>query len=125
MNNRFSFSFLLAALIIIAHFTLAMLAPDFVSVSLPHLLVIYGILASLTLLHLLGSYFVKNHFPEQAGLIVIAMNMLKMLLAMILLFVVVIPLTGKGVAVAVNFMVAYFFFIFIDSILSIILLTHK
>ena len=125
MNNRFSFSFLLAALIVISHFLLAVLVPEFVSVSIAHLLVIYGILACLTLLHLALSFFAKRAFPEQAGLIVIAMNMLKMILAMVMLFVVIIPLTGKSVAVAVNFMVAYFFFIFVDSILSIIMLTRK
>lgn len=125
MNNRFSFSFLLAALIVIAHFLLAVLAPGFVSVSVAHLLVIYGILACLTMLHIGLSCLVKKAFPAQAGLIVIAMNMLKMLLAMILLFVIVVPLTGKGAAVGINFMVAYFFFIFVDSILSIILLTRK
>lgn len=125
MNQRLTFSFVPASIIVVAHFLLALFAPDFVSVSVPHLLVIYGILASLTLLHILLSHFAKKLFPAQAGLIVIALNIFKMLLAMILLFVVVIPLTGKSAAVGINFMVAYFFFIYIDSVLSIILLTRN
>lgn len=115
-------NFFPAVALIIAHFAVAIFAPDFVGVSIAHLLIIYGILATLTALHILCSIVVKKQFSEQAGLIVIALNMLKMILAMILLFVVVVPLAGKSATVAINFLVAYFAFIFLDSVFAILIL---
>jgi len=117
--------FLPATLLILAHFATVALVPDFAGISIAHLLIIYGILVMLTAIHVAGSFFAKKFFPAQAGLIVIVLNMIKMVLAMVLLFVVVVPIAGKNASVAINFLVAYFFFIFLDSVLAILILNRN
>lgn len=97
------------------HLTATLLWPGFVRVALPHVLLIYGILTVLTIAHLLVVRVIVLRHRQQAPLIVMAMNMLKMLLSIVLLFVVVVPFTGKDAAVGINFAVAYVFFLIFDS----------
>lgn len=104
------------------HIAAALFIPDFVSIALPHLLLMYGILCGLTVVHLFVVRRVVRRHKQQSAMIVMAMNMLKMLLSIVLLFVVVVPFTGKGGAVAVNFGVAYLFFLIFDSQLVLLML---
>lgn len=122
MDSRFVKSITGALVIPTAHFLTAMLWPSFVSIQIPHLLLIYGILATLTALHLFMVRIVVNRHRQQAAMIVMALNMLKMFLSILLLFVVVVPLTGKSSAVGINFAVAYVFFLIFDSQIVILLL---
>ena len=104
------------------HIAAALFIPDFVRIALPHLLLMYGILCGLTVVHLFVVSRVVRRHQQQSAMIVMAMNMLKMLLSIVLLFVVVVPFTGKGGAVAVNFGVAYLFFLIFDSQLVLLML---
>ena len=97
------------------HIVTALLWPSFVQVAFPHLLLMYGILCVLTTIHLFVVRAVVRRHQEQAAMIVMALNMLKMLLSIVLLFVIVVPFTGKGGAVALTFGVAYLFFLIFDS----------
>ncbi len=116
---------MLAPVIPLLHFFVALTAPGFVAISLLHLLLIYGLLLGLTFIYTLGVRFAVKMFPAQSSLFVLIFNMLKMVISIVLLFAVVVPLTGKGSAVAVNFMIAYMFFLLIDSLLAIIILHRQ
>ena len=109
-------------LIPFVHVLTAYLWPDFVRVELPYLLLIYGILCALTVVHLFVVRAVVRRHREQAPMIVMALNMLKMLLSVVLLFVVVVPFTGKDAAVGINFAVAYVFFLIFDSQIVILMM---
>ena len=109
-------------LIPLLHIVVALLCPDFVRIALPHLLLMYGILCGLTVVHLLVVGKVVRRRQQQSAMIVMALNMLKMLLSIVLLFVIVVPFTGKGGAVAINFGVAYLFFLIFDSQLVILMM---
>ena len=122
MDSRFVKSITGVLVIPTAHFLTALFWPSFVSIQIPHLLLIYGILATLTAVHLFVVRIVVNRHRQQAAMIVMALNMLKMFLSILLLFVVVVPLTGKSSAVGINFAVAYVFFLIFDSKLVILLL---
>ena len=104
------------------HIVTALLWPDFTKVAFPHLLLMYGILCVLTTIHLFVVRVVVHRHQEQAAMIVMALNMLKMLLSIVLLFVIVVPFTGKGGAVALNFGVAYLFFLIFDSQLVLLMM---
>lgn len=104
------------------HIVTALLWPDFTQVAFPHLLLMYGILCVLTTIHLFVVRAVVRRHQEQAAMIVMALNMLKMLLSIVLLFVIVVPFTGKGGAVALNFGVAYLFFLIFDSQLVLLMM---
>lgn len=99
-----------------------MLWPETVKIAVAHLLLIYGILCLLTGLHLFVTKIITRNKNEQAPIIIMALNMLKMILSIILLFVVVVPLAGKGAAVALNFAVAYLFFLVFDSQMVILMM---
>ena len=86
------------------------------------MLLMYGILCVLTTIHLFVVRVVVRRHQEQAAMIVMALNMLKMLLSIVLLFVIVVPFTGKGGAVALNFGVAYLFFLIFDSQLVLLMM---
>ena len=90
---------------------------------MPYVLLIYGILFSLTMVHLFVVRTVVRRKRQQAAMIVMALNMLKMLLSVVLLFVVIVPFTGKDAAVGINFAAAYVFFLIFDS--QIVLLMMK
>ena len=107
------------------HFLTAALWPAFVKIQIPHILLIYGILAVLTVLHLFVVRIVAQRHRQQAAMIVMALNMFRMLLSIVLLFVVVVPLTGKSGAVGINFAVAYLFFLLFDSQLVVLLLNKE
>ena len=104
------------------HIVTTLLWPDFIQVAFPHLLLMYGILCVMTTIHLFVVRVVVRRHQEQAAMIVMALNMLKMLLSIVLLFVIVVPLTGKGGAVALNFGVAYLFFLIFDSQLVLLMM---
>ena len=104
------------------HIAAALFLPDFVRVAFPHLLLMYGILCTLTVIHLFVVRTVVRRHQQQAPMIVMALNMLKMLLSIVLLFVIVVPFTGKGGAVAINFGVAYLFFLIFDSQLVLLMM---
>lgn len=104
------------------HFLLALAAPSLVKLSFVHILLIYSMLAILTAVHLFVVKKISQNKKDQAPLIVVALNMLKMIVSVVLLFVVVVPFTGKGGAVALNFAAAYFFFLVFDSQMVILLL---
>lgn len=109
-------------LIPFAHLSAALLCPDFVRVELPYVLLIYGILTVLTIAHLIVVRVIVSRHRQQAPMIVMALNMLKMLLSVVLLFVVVVPFTGKDAAVGINFAVAYVFFLIFDSQIVILMM---
>ena len=109
-------------LIPFVHVLTAYLWPDFVRVELPYLLLIYGILCALTVIHLIVVRAVVRRHREQAPMIVMALNMFKMLLSVVLLFVAVVPFTGKDAAVGINFAVAYVFFLIFDSQIVILMM---
>ena len=125
MDNRVVKSITGVLVIPAAHFLAAVLWPSFVKIQIPHLLLIYGILGALTVLHLFVVRIVAQRHRQQAAMIVMALNMLKMLLSVILLFVVVVPFTGKSGAVGVNFAVAYVFYLVFDSQIVILLLNGR
>ena len=106
----------------VLHFLTALLWPATVRIAIEHLLLIYGILTVLTCAHLFVVKMVASRNKKQAPLIVVALNMLKMLLSIVLLFVVVVPFTGKSAAVGINFAVAYLFYLIFDSQIVILLL---
>ena len=110
-------------LVPLIHLLTAYLYPDFVRVKMPYVLLIYGILFSLTMVHLFVVRTVVRRKRQQAAMIVMALNMLKMLLSVVLLFVVIVPFTGKDAAVGINFAAAYVFFLIFDS--QIVLLMMK
>ena len=122
MNNRLANSLSTTLIIPVLHFLTALLWPQFVRVQIPHLLLIYGILAALTVAHLFVVRIIARRNRQQSAMIVMAMNMLKMLLSVVLLFVVVVPLAGKSAVVGINFAVAYLFFLVFDSQIVIMLL---
>lgn len=123
MSKRIMSSVSLAFVIPLIHFLLTALVPDVMRMTIPHLLLIYAILLALTILHLFVARLVTRKFAQQASLIIVALNMLKMILSVVLLVLVVVPITGKGGAVALNFMGAYIFFLIFDSQMVILLLT--
>lgn len=86
------------------------------------MLLIYGILTVLTIAHLIVVRVIVSRHRQQAPMIVMALNMLKMLLSVVLLFVVVVPFTGKDAAVGINFAVAYVFFLIFDSQIVILMM---
>ena len=86
------------------------------------MLLIYGILCALTVVHLIVVRAVVRRHCEQAPMIVMALNMFKMLLSVVLLFVAVVPFTGKDAAVGINFAVAYVFFLIFDSQIVILMM---
>ena len=122
MNNRVVKSITGVLVIPAAHFLAAALWPAFVKIQIPYILLIYGILGVLTVLHLFVVRIVSQRHQQQAAMIVMALNMLKMLLSVILLFVVIVPFTGKSGAVGINFAVAYVFYLIFDSQIVILLL---
>lgn len=107
------------------HFATVAVYPGFAKIRIPHLLMIYGILAMLTGVHLFVVRTIVRRHHEQSAIIVMGLNMLKMILSIVLLFVVVVPFAGKGGAVAINFGLAYFFFLIFDSKIVIMLLNSK
>lgn len=109
----------------IAHFLLALLAPSLVQLKFAHILLIYGILATLTLVHLFVVERIVHSHKEQAPIIIMALNMVKMIASLVLLFVIVVPQAGKGGAVALNFAAAYFTFLIFDSQMVVLMLTDK
>lgn len=123
MGKKIMSSASLAFAIPLIHFLLAALVPNVMQMTFAHLLLIYAILLALTILHLFVARLVARKFEQQASLIIIALNMLKMILSVVLLFLIVVPITGKGGAVALNFMGAYIFFLIFDSQMVILLLT--
>lgn len=125
MDSRFVKSITGALVIPTAHFLIAALWPAFVKIQIPHILLIYGILGVLTVLHLFVVRIVAQRHQQQAAMIVMALNMLKMLLSVILLFVVIVPFTGKSGAVGINFAVAYVFYLIFDSQIVILLLNGR
>lgn len=125
MDNRVVKSITGVLVIPAIHFLAAVLWPAFVKIQIPHILLIYGILGVLTVLHLFVVRIVSQRHRQQAAMIVMALNMLKMLLSVILLFVVVVPFTGKSGAVGVNFAVAYVFYLIFDSQIVILLLNGR
>lgn len=125
MDSRFVKSITGALVLPTAHFLIAALWPAFVKIQIPHILLIYGILGVLTVLHLFVVRIVAQRHQQQAAMIVMALNMLKMLLSVILLFVVVVPFTGKSGAVGINFAVAYVFYLIFDSQIVILLLNGR
>lgn len=123
MSKKIMSSVSLAFIIPLIHFLLTALVPDIMQMTLSHLLLIYAILLALTILHLFVARLVARKFEQQASLIIVALNMLKMILSVVLLFLIVVPVTGKGGAVALNFMGAYIFYLVFDSQMVILLLT--
>lgn len=109
----------------IAHFLLALLAPSLVQLKFAHILLIYGILATLTLVHLFVVKRIVHSHKEQSPIIIMALNMVKMIASLVLLFVIVVPQAGKGGAVALNFAAAYFTFLIFDSQMVVLMLTDK
>lgn len=125
MEKQFFKAVSLLLFIPLLHFATAAMLPDFAKIQIPHLLIMYGILAMLTIIHLFVVRMVARRHRQQSAMIVMALNMLKMILSIVLLFAIVVPLTGKGGAVAINFGVAYFFFLIFDSKLVILILNSK
>ena len=119
MENRILKTVSLIAFIPLLHFGVAWFCPETVKISVAHLLLIYGILCMLTGVHLFVTRTVTHRKRESAPIIIMGLNMLKMLLSIVLLFVIVVPLTGKGAAVALNFAVAYLCFLIFDSMMVI------
>jgi uncharacterized membrane protein len=125
MNKRYLKTVSTIAFIPLLHFAAAFLWPDTVKIAIAHLLLIYGILATLTVIHLIIVRIVASRHHQEAPMIVMALNMFKMLLAIVLLFVAVVPLTGKGASVGINFAVAYVFFLIFDSQTVLMLLNSN
>ena len=123
MSKKNMSSASLAFAIPLIHFLLTAFFPELMQMTLPHLLLIYAILLALTIFHLFVARLVARKFEQQASLIIVVLNMLKMILSVVLLFLIVVPITGKGGAVALNFMGAYIFFLVFDSQMVIMLLT--
>ena len=119
MEKQLFKSLSVIAFIPLLHFLTAALWPETVKIGVAHLLLIYGILCLLTGVHLFVTKIVTSRKPESAPIIIMGLNMLKMILSIVLLFVVVVPLTGKGAAVALNFAVAYLCFLIFDSMMVI------
>lgn len=122
MNNRIFKSLSIISFIPLLHFLTAVICPGAVKIEVAHLLLIYGILCLLTGAHLFVTKAITRNKRESAPIIVMGLNMLKMILSIVLLFVVVVPLTGKGAAVALNFAVAYMFFLIFDSQIVILMM---
>ena len=122
MEKQITKSVSITLIIPVLHFLTALLWPSMVKIELAHLLLIYGMLCMLTGLHLFVVKIIASRNKEQAPIIVVGLNMLKMLLSIVLLFVLIVPLAGKSAAVGINFAVAYLFFLVFDSQIVILLL---
>ncbi|MBO7496040.1 MAG: hypothetical protein J6T98_05765 [Salinivirgaceae bacterium] len=122
MEKRIANSVTLTLIIPVLHFLAALLWPSMVKIEMAHLLITYGMLSLLTGIHLFVVKIVAGRNKEQAPIIIVGLNMLKMLLSIVLLFVLIVPLTGKSAAVGINFTVAYLFFLVFDSQIVILLL---
>jgi hypothetical protein len=122
MDKRIAKTVSYTLIIPMLHFLTAMLWPQTVGMELAHLLLVYGTLCLLTGAHLFVVRIVARRNKQQAPIIIVGLNMLKMLLSVVLLFVVVVPFAGKGAAVAINFAVSYLFFLLFDSQIVILLL---
>lgn len=125
MNKRITIFQIIILCIPVVHIILSLVAPTFVIMAFKHLLLTYGMLLLLTFFHLLFVRIASRRLPEQAALITMGLNLFKMIISIALLFVIVVPLAGKGGATAVNFAVAYLFFLILDSQLAIYILNSE
>ncbi|MDA3892958.1 MAG: hypothetical protein PF517_14955 [Salinivirgaceae bacterium] len=82
--------------------------PDFLGLTLRHIIEIYVFLAALNITHFIGLRWLFKKWAKYAGLLFTALSMVKMGVAIIFLFPYIFPSTDQSIPMVLNFMVVYF-----------------